>query len=55
MEIKCQKCKKVRKTKTYGEVPEKAVSMASNYCPSCEKSSGDYWEEWYEDENGVPI
>ena len=53
----CIKCKNEKEVdpKLWGETPENAVSLACNYCDKCEDDNDDFWEEWWEDENGDPI
>lgn len=54
--IKCGYCKSTRKTFIDDNLPKEVVSMASNYCPRCEKDNiGSCWEEYYLNKNNEEV
>jgi len=44
MNCDCGKVHEVRKDK---EAPKNAISMGCNWCPDCEDTAEDYYNEWY--------
>lgn len=45
--IKCEGCGKVHEVARTSEIPDHVVSMGCNWCPDCEDTAEDYYEEWY--------
>lgn len=46
----CQGCGHIYDLKKTEEIPAHVFFMKCNWCPICEESAEDYWEEWW-DEN----
>lgn len=40
-------CGKVHEVRKDNSAPKNAISMSCNWCPDCEDSSDDYYNEWY--------
>lgn len=47
IKITCEGCSKTHEVNRDNEAPKDAVSMGCNWCPDCEDSAEDYYEEWY--------
>ena len=52
IQLTCQSCNKVYDLEKTEEIPVNVFFMKCNWCPCCEDTADDYWEEWWdEDEN----
>ena len=40
-------CGKVHEVQRDSDAPKNAVSMGCNWCPTCEDTADDYYNEWY--------
>lgn len=45
--IACRECGKVHDVPRTNEIPSWVLSMWCNWCPACEDSADDYYEEGY--------
>jgi hypothetical protein len=52
IKITCETCHKTHEVTKTNEIPEHVVSMGCNWCPECEDRAEDYYEEWYNDNDG---
>ena len=54
IKIQCTnpRCKTEHEVQRTSEMPKECVSMKCNWCPMCEDSAGDYYEEQYLDKDG---
>lgn len=50
--ITCQHCLKVYSSAREPEIPPHVLSLGCNWCPSCEGQVDDYYEEWYNEDEG---
>lgn len=50
-------CGKVHEVHRDNEAPKNAISMGCNWCPDCEDTADDYYNEWYNnnDEGDEPV
>lgn len=47
LKINCDGCGITHDVNRDSEAPETATSMGCNWCPNCEDSAEDYYNEWY--------
>ena len=40
-------CGKVHELQRDSDAPKNAISMGCNWCPNCEDTADDYYNEWY--------
>lgn len=52
IKITCDTCHKTHEVNRTNEIPDHVVSMGCNWCPECEDRAEDYYEEWYNDNDG---
>ena len=45
-------CGKVHDVKKDNSTPKNAISMGCNWCPDCEDTAEDYYQEWYNLDEG---
>jgi len=51
IKLKCNGCDKIHTLNRTNEIPDNIKSLSSNWCPNCEDSANDYYEEfWHENE-----
>lgn len=43
----CEGCNTTIEVNRTSEIPDWVISLRCNWCPSCEDSADEYWEEWY--------
>ncbi len=55
IQLTCEGCKKVYDLRKTEELPAHVFFMRCNFCPECEDTATDYYNEWWdEDENKDP-
>jgi len=47
----CEHCNHSMDIEITKEMPHGTVAGWCNYCPKCEDEMGDYYDEWFVDEN----
>lgn len=52
IKINCEGCLKTHEVSRDKEAPSNATSMTCNWCPDCESSADNYYEEWYNLDDG---
>lgn len=50
--ITCDLCYTTHEVERTREIPENVISMGCNWCPKCEDKATDYYEEWYNYNDG---
>jgi len=50
--ITCQSCHTTHDVPRTSEIPDYVLSMGCNWCPRCEDTANDYYEEWYNEKEG---
>lgn len=47
IKIICDKCNKTFEVERTSEIPDDVISLGCNWCPACEVTADDYYDEWY--------
>ncbi len=53
LKLHCEGCGLTYDLKKTKEIPEHIHSMKCNWCPMCEESAHDDYEEWWDEEENV--
>ena len=49
--LTCQSCNKVHDLEKTPELPANVFFMKCNWCPCCEDTAKDYYEEWWDEDD----
>jgi hypothetical protein len=49
--LTCQTCQKVYELEKTSEIPAHVFTMKCNWCPVCEDTADDYYEEWWDEKD----
>ena len=54
IKLHCEGCQKVYDLEKTSEIPAHVFFMRCNWCPCCEDTAQDYWEEWWDEDENDP-
>lgn len=49
--LNCESCQKVWHLDKTPEIPEHVFLMKCNWCPNCEDTAEDYYNEWWDEDD----
>jgi len=52
--LTCESCNKVHKLEKTNELPSHVFFMRCNWCPCCEGTVDDYYNEWWDEDENDP-
>lgn len=59
MKLICEGCNETYDLPKTSEIPAHIFVIRCNWCPKCENTAQDYWEQWWDDDedgnNGNPL
>lgn len=51
IQLTCEWCSKVYDLKKTEEIPKHVFFMKCNWCPACEDTADDYYNEWWDEDD----
>lgn len=51
IQMTCQSCNKVYNLTKTEEIPKHVFFMKCNWCPVCEDTADDYYQEWWDEDD----